>query len=181
MTEINKDLDYFQKGIYDLEEYLLSTELYWNLPGLSRLTMGGLLLAKVRLQESKLLPDQQLLFQELIRELETATIKWRVAWENKIFREIGSRLTLWQNYLIDYWSTPDEFADAYPREVRWRVMLQLLSDEVSGNFKERILLAALDERLRSSFLRGDFIWTENLATILPESKYWYLYGNLHAG
>src|SRR3989339_1254274 len=99
MTEINKDLDYFQKGIYDLEEYLLSTELYWNLPGLSRLTMGGLLLAKVRLQESKLLPDQQLLFQELIRELETATIKWRVAWENKIFREIGSRLTLWQNYL----------------------------------------------------------------------------------
>jgi hypothetical protein len=180
MTDINKDLDYFQKGIEDLEEYLLSTELYWNIPGLSRLTVGGLLLAKIRLQESLLSSDDLHLFQRLVRKLEVATTKWRVAWENKIFREIGSRLTLWQNYLMDYWNTPDDFADVYPREVRWRVMLQLLSDEVSGNFKERRVLDALDVRLQSSFIPGDFIWDEKLITILPAPIYWYLYGNLRA-
>jgi hypothetical protein len=110
--------------------------------------------------------------------MEIIKINWRVALENKIFHEIGTRLFLWQNYLNDYFNDPYEFSDAYVGEVRWRVMLQLLSNEVSGNFKERYLLDTSDEKIRIKIIPGEFIWSDYLTSNLPASEFWFLYGYL---
>jgi hypothetical protein len=83
-VDIISDLNYLDKGIQDLEEYLLSTELYWNLPGLSSLTVGGLLLTKARLQGIGLQDENLAQFKELEGNLAALAWKWRVAWENKI-------------------------------------------------------------------------------------------------
>lgn len=180
-VDLDKDLEYFEIGIRKLEEYLLSQELFWNMPGSSSLTVGGLLLTKVRLLGFIHLNEKSDLFHQLDGDLDTITRKWRVAWQNKIIREISSRLNLWKNYLTDYWNDPGEFNAEYALEVRWRVMLQLLINEVSGKFKERYTLDNLDDRLRASFIPGDFIWDEKLISNLPESSYWFLYGNLREG
>lgn len=178
IIDMDEDLEYFENGILNLEDYLFSTELFWNIPGSSSLTIGGLLLTKVRLQGYVLQNEKSVIFHQLDRDLDSITRKWRVAWENKIIREISSRLNLWKNYLADCWSEPGEFKGDYALEVRWRVMLQLLASEVSGKFKERYTLDDLDDRLRASFIPGDFIWDEKLISNLPLPSYWFLYGNI---
>ena len=55
MSEKNIDPDFFNQGIAELEENLLSKEIYWNLPGLPRLSISGLLLIMVKLLGKKLL------------------------------------------------------------------------------------------------------------------------------
>ena len=161
-----------------MEDYLLSDELFWNLSGHSMLTLGGLYLAKVRLESASLSSADNVRFSEALNRMEMLSSKWRVAFENKIQREITSRLNLWQNYLADYWNSPDDHGDAYVREVRWRVMLQLLIEAVAGNFNEKKILKALDERLKFSFKPGEFIWPEELSGTYNEQDYWFLYGNL---
>jgi hypothetical protein len=177
----DKDLKYFTIGVSNLEEYLLSDELFWNLPGLSMLTLGGLFLAKARLESATLSSGDLVKFSEALKQIELISLKWRVALENKVQREITSRLNLWQNYLADYWNSPDEFGESYGREVRWRVMLQLLMDAVSGNFKEKNILKALDDRVKFSFQPGEFIWPEELSDKFNKQSYWFLYGNLSTG
>jgi len=178
MNKKFNDLDFFIQGVGELKEYLLSNEIYWNLSGFPRLTIGSLLLSRIYLKKSKLVSDDQVTFQEADTHLDEIKLKWRVAWENKILNEIGSRFTLWQNYLTDYLGDPDESVEAYPREVRWRVMLQLLSNEINGAYKERTILSILDERLKPNFIPGNFLWSTNLIKAFPQGEYWYLYGRL---
>ena len=177
----SKDLNYFVKGVADLEDYLLSSELYWNLPGLSRLTLGGLYLTKIRLEIASLQSGDKVLFDEAVRQLEYLSLRWRVAYEKKIQREITSRMNLWQNYLSDYWGSPEDYGVAYRHEVRWRVMLQLLAEIIADDFKEKSILAALDDRLLYSFQSGKFLWAEELSGQFDENKFWFLYGNLQEG
>ncbi|MFN2216014.1 MAG: hypothetical protein ACK2TS_03650 [Anaerolineales bacterium] len=180
-TLSNKDLGYFTAGVADLEDYLLSAELFWNLPGYSMLTLGGLFLAKARLEACSLELEEKKIFTEAQKQMEFLTLKWRVAFENKIQREIPSRLNLWQNYLTEFWAAPDEHADEYAQEIRWRVMIQLLVNAVGGDYNESTFLKALDDRLRFSFLPGEFIWAEELSAKFNEKEYWFLYGNLTVG
>ena len=179
MTDTSGDFEYFSDGIVDLEEYLLSKEIYWNLPGLPRLTIGNLLLTRIRLLNA--LNDLETL--EKVRQLniilDEVKSKWRAAWENKIKAEIGSRIKLWSNYLADYQSDPEEYYQAYSEEVRWRVIVELLSKEVSGNFKEKSLLKSLDGELQTVFIPGSFIWSTRSSKDLPSDEFWFLYGRLH--
>jgi hypothetical protein len=177
MTHFDDDLAYFKQGLENLEEYLLSQEVYWNLPGLPSLTLGGMLLTQVRLQEDQLTPEKQEVVQSNVQQLETIKLKWRVAWENKTLREIPSRLILWKNFLMDHWDGCNESADVYSQEVRWRVMLQLLINEVAGVYKEKAAIELLDNRLRLSFEPGDFIWSVNLQKKFSSPEYWFLYGH----
>ncbi|MFC2028569.1 hypothetical protein ACFLTX_01445 [Chloroflexota bacterium] len=177
----NKDLRYFKTGVAHLDDYLLANELFWNLPGLSMLTLGGLYLAEVHLQTTPLNDDERKIFTSTLQKMELISLKWRVAWEKKIRWEITSRLNLWQNYLADYWSAPEDHGEYYVREVRWRVMLQLLSDNLSGNYKERNILRVLDDRLRKSFIPGVFIWSSELSELLDDQSFWFLYGTLLVG
>ena len=177
----NKDLNYFVKGVADLEEYLLSSALYWNLPGLSRLTLGGLYFSKVRLEAISLQSGEKVLFDEAVRQMELLCLRWRVAQEKKIQREITSRMNLWQNYLSDYWSSPENYGVAYRHEVRWRVLIQILSEVIDDDFKEESILNTLDERLRLKFLPGEFLWAKELTSQFDEQKYWFLYGKLPEG
>jgi len=174
MTAVEKDKAYIEAGIPELEDYLLSNELYWPISShrssLPRLTIGGVLLAKARLEA------RGEWIGSLVMELDRIRGKWRVAWEKKAGREFDSRMRLWGNYLTDYIHSPENHADAYEYEIRYRVMLQLLLAELSSQHGEQEALSQLDQMLRAQFLPSDFIWDPDLAGGFPREVYWYLYG-----
>ena len=163
------DLLYLQTSLPELKNYLLSDILYYPLDGnLPRLTIGGILLSEHRLRDDKSTTH-------LIPKLTTVKSAWRVAWTKKSTAELEARLRLWRNYLNDYRKNPEEYAPDYPHEIRWRVMIALLSAEVDKIPAE---IAVLDQLLRTKFISGDFVWDENLRTQFPEDEFWFLYGEI---
>jgi hypothetical protein len=176
MTTAEKDRAYLEAGIPELEDYLLSDELYWPITSrgfnLPRLTIGGVLLAKARLEAR----GERI--ESLMAQLDAFRSKWRVAWETKAGRGVQARMRLWGNYLSDYRHNPEGHADAYPHEVRYRVMLHLLMAELPAPPNEQSGLMQLDGLLRENLISGDFIWESDLQAGFPREVYWYLYGNL---
>jgi len=176
MTSVEKDRAFLEAGIPELQDYLLSDELYWPITArgydLPRLTIGGLLLAQERLDVQGERIDM------LLTQLEAVRSKWQVAWETKAGREFKSRLNLWGNYLTDYRQNPEGYADSYPHEVIYRVILELLRNELPADLPEREALYSLDTALRSSLIPGTFIWEPELQPGFPRDVYWFLYGTL---
>jgi hypothetical protein len=178
VSSTEKDRAYLEAGIPELGDYLLSNELYWPITArgyaLPRLTIGGLLLVKARLEAC----EERI--EALVVQLEAVRSKWRAAWEAKAGREFQARMRLWSNYLADYRHNPEGYADAYPHEVRYRVMMQLLLAELSTSPAEQEELPQLDSVLRASLSPGEFIWEADLQPGFPREIYWFLYGKLNS-
>jgi hypothetical protein len=181
------DLAYFLAGVAELDAYLLSKELYWPVggkvppgePPFPRLTLGGLLLARRRLQAWPLSSVQSAQLNAAELRLDAARLRWRVAWENKAAHGFRARLALWRDFLEEYRQAPASHIDRYAYEVRRRVMLALLAKEVRAiPPAEDELLKSLDGLLRSVLLPGEFVWEQPLAAAFPMEVFWYLYGRL---
>jgi hypothetical protein len=178
MTSAEQDKAYLEASIPEVGDYLLSKELYWPISArgysLPRLTIGGILLTQARLEA------RRERIESLVAQLDGVRSKWRVAWETKAGREVGARMRLWSNYLADYRHNPENHADAYPHEVRYRVMLHLLLSELPSPPTESESLSQLDNMLRPKLIAGDFIWDAELQAGFPPEVYWYLYRKLIA-
>ena len=176
MSSVEKDKAFLEAGIPELGDYLLSKELFWPISArgfsLPRLTIGGILLAKARLEAR----DERI--ESLMAQLDTVRSKWQVAWETKAGQEIQTRLRLWSNYFSDYRHNPENHADAYPHEVRYRVMLHLLLVELPTPPPEQQALSHFDNLLRNNLIGDDFIWESDLQSGFPREVYWFLYGKL---
>ena len=177
MTSAEKDRTYLEAGIPELRDYLLSNEIYWPITTreytLPRLTIGGILLSQIRLE------TRNKRIESLVAQLDAVRSRWRVAWETKASREVQARMRLWSNYLADYRHDPERHADAYPHEVRYRVMLDLLLFELTALPAEQEELSHLDNLLRSNLIKTDFVWAADLRTGFPRGAYWFLYGKLN--
>lgn len=175
MTATSEDLQFLTESLPQLQAYLLSKELYWPLGGnLPRLTLGALLLALTRLEGSQ--PGAA---DRLRAQVDTVRVKWRSAWEQKVARETANRLRLWTQFLSDLLSAPEQNADAYPGEVRGRVILELLLREVP-TAPEKTTLAEAEAPLKARWLPAAFLWETTFQTAFPETEFWFLYGKPHA-
>jgi hypothetical protein len=180
------DLGYLQSALEELESYLFSDEVFWPLnagpagrtPPYPRLTLGGLLLARARLEAYSLSVHQEALKQEVITDIDRLRSKWRARWEMKAGRCYSTRLRMWADFWDEYRSNPQENVDRYRYEVRLRVMLQLLRIEGGGRPPEVELLAGLDQGLRPVLKMDTFIWEPEVRRGFPVDEYWYLYGRL---
>ena len=173
MPSTEQDLQFLMESLPQLQDYLLSNELYWPLnASLPRLTLGSALLALARI--SAIQPVEA---EKLRGQLETIRAKWRVAWEKKTAREMANRLRLWSNFLSDYRNAPDQYAGFYPQEVRGRVILQLLLAE-TPNAPEKSALADLDTMLKSRLISRKFVWDAALQGAFPKTDFWFLYGTI---
>jgi hypothetical protein len=173
----------------ELESYLKSNALFWEpnrrRPGgsdLPKLTLGGLLLARQRLETSRqrLTPDQLWALDRAGRELAHHRSQWRTSYQTKLARDLRSRLDAWAWYLDDCQEQGEAASAHYPRQVETRVKIDLLLDEAAEVEveveKARRRLAALDERLRVDFVPGGFCWPDPLAVGFPVERFWYLWG-----
>ena len=182
MTSNETGLRFLKEAVPQLQNYLLSNELYWPLSGsLPRLTPGSLLLELIKMRVTTQIAGTSLTlrdeFQRLDGQFENLRSKWRTAWEKKMAREVTNRMRLWSQFLSDYLKDPDQSLDSYKTEARGRAILQLLVNELP-NFPEMPALAELDRILKTRLIPGEFIWESELQPAFPKSDYWFLYGNL---
>jgi hypothetical protein len=187
MPDAAYDLDYLKAGMGLLESYLFSQDVYWTIqtnppagkPAYPSLTLGGLLLARARLNSNELSDDLRGERDGLSLEFGTLQTRWRVAWEKKAAREFHARLNLWRDYLEEYRANPKNNADRYSYEVGRRVMLHLLQPLArDAPPAEKEMLRGLDALVRSVFVPGGFIWEDWLESAFPAETYWYLYGSI---
>ncbi|MCJ7530502.1 MAG: hypothetical protein MUO64_05660 [Anaerolineales bacterium] len=192
MSKVEYDLRYLKAGVEELEQYLLSSQLYWPVHVVTptgetpypRLTPGELLLAQEKLRAHSLSPGDndevtspvQAKIDRLEGDFEVIRSKWRGNWGKKAAQDFSSRLALWRNFLGDYRKVPDDQAPFYAYEVRTRVILQLLEPEAVGiPAAELDMRTGLDTLLRAILVPGEFIWEAALEAGFPKADYWYLY------
>jgi hypothetical protein len=184
---MDHDLAYIKAGLELLEPYLLSQSIYWPIqmkppvgePPFPSLTLGGLLLARLKLEGVLIPGDLSGEVERIKAEMGRIYLGWRVAWEQKASREFQARLKLWRDFLEDYRANPAGQSDRYAYEVSRRVMLELLQPyAVQVSSAEFDLLKGLDNLLKEILIAGDFIWDKLQAPAFPIKTYWYLYGRL---
>jgi len=173
MTSLERDSRFIETALTELQDYLLSEELYWPLGNsLPRLTPGALLLALRRAEA--LNPSAAHNWQ---RELDLVRAKWRTAWEKKALRETHNRLRLWSESISEWRSAPGENPADYTGAVRGRVILQLLLSEINSP-QEQAALNDLDIFLRANLIKSGFLWEAGLESAFPADNFWFLYGKL---
>ena len=191
MASVERDLRFLGRAIEELKAYLLSNEMYWPLrlgtmPGeepYPPLTPGNLLLFRARLrgrhEGGALGHAHKVSLLGIEEQLDALTQAWRVAWEGKLGREILSRMEQWKLILDEISADPLNRSGYYKGDVRDRVLIELLVDEIGEQAPMEIeLLVRLDERLRGLTVDGAFLWDDSLQDIFEKAKYWYLYRTL---
>lgn len=181
------DFRFLDAGVSQLDNYLLSNEIYWSIgvqspsgePPYPQLTLGALLLSKERARARAIHTNQKNTLSEIVNQIEKVHSKWRVAWERKATAEFQARLNLWSNFLYEYQQDSAANYDRFGYEISRRVMLELLSPDASNlPHAHKQLLNTLDHLLQTIYIPGDFVWDIDLRTVFPDKPYWYLYGNL---
>lgn len=185
MDKYNYEIRYLQAVLPQLESYLLSSDLYRMIfiptqrgePSYPSLSLGAFLLSLKKAHGHSRFRANQMELTKINEEVVTLRQHWRQAWENKALREMQNRANLWQTYLSELIANPNEQMDRFIYEVRQRVILELLCQEiVQPNAPVMANLELLDQILRSSFHTGEFIWDTELEAEFPSPPYWFLWG-----
>ncbi len=187
MTEqpLARDWAFIRAAVESLQDYLLSSELYWPLfvhprekvtGNLLQLTLGNLILTQARLKGYPWTDGQMSELAEANAKIAQVKEKWKTAWTNKAVREIPARLKLWQDYVDDLCEQPRLKVANYPFQVRWRTVLDFLSHESAGRPETDLSrLFEVDLRLKKICQPGSFVWEAELEPSFPKERFWYLY------
>ncbi len=190
-TDPTQEFEYLDYAMDELEDYLLSGELFWPVTirpsgggSFLKLTLGNLLLSQKKLQAlsagSSLTPAQETELRRVEQALEAVRSKWQVAWESKAGREFKSRFDQWGNLLSDIKKDVERQAPYYQHEVRLRVLLELLQPQADPEDIDGYDLDAMDAFLSGVLKKGEFLWDPALKPGFPEDEYWFLYGSLRS-
>lgn len=183
MQPLLKDQALLRAAVEELQAYLLSNELYWQMTPLKQdrqvgrllsLTPGNLMLSIIKVKHYPWSEPETGEAQALLRRLEGEIARWRSAWRKKIEREMAARLKQWQDYLAE--SSTDKALIDYPFKVRSRAILDCF-EGVDGQLApaQATLLFMLDERLKGMTREAAFIWEPEVANGFAPGVFWYLY------
>lgn len=187
-ANIAYDLRVMEAMVDELEPYLKSDALYWRLspsvpinPPAPMLTLGGYLLRAHRLtrQSESLDPDQQKRLEAIHEVYREKIDEWAAHAARRLERELGARLNSWQWFVEDCEARKKACITYYPTEAELRTLIELLLENARdltqvNAFDKR--LGGLDARFRPWFKEGDFVWRDELLSVYPKSRFWWLYG-----
>ena len=172
----------------ELEPYLMSDTLYWQLspataivPAAPMLTLGGLLLRLHRLQgqEEALTPEQRARLASADEAFRSTLKNWKAHAAARMLRELDARLKSWSWFVEDCQAQKRACITHFPTEAELRTLIALLLDraaEYEDVSRHRERLARLDAQFRPWFKPGDFVWRPELAPAYPAERFWWLYG-----
>ena len=186
MMEFNYYERYVRGALSEAKYYLLSNDLFWPLDLTHQLkkapypkfTIGNLLYFRYNTAAAAITPYHKQAITEANTSVDKIKGEWTVAWEKKADMEFSSRLRQWSYYLKELKNNIETYAPYYPVEVRVRVLLQLLVEEIKNNKEKKDKLLAIDAELHSHFNKSDFVWEADLSRAFPKKEFWYLYGHL---
>jgi hypothetical protein len=182
------DLAVVEFMVAELEKYLKSEVLYWQLsptrpisPPPPMLTVGGCVFRLHRLQNlpELLTAEQKTRLEKVATDYQEIANEWAAHVENKIRREAGARLNSWNWFADDCNARKKSCIQYYATESELRTLIHLLLKEGDrfGDFiKEQKKLAGIDANFRRWFQPGEFVWRAELEPAYPKSEFWWLFG-----
>lgn len=194
MKTLAADLSYLKQGIAELDDYLNSREVFWQL---SRkrgsgsddlpLTIGNLLFCVKKLLGHCCRDQEREEVEQLVVMLHAIRRDRKSAWIIKSAAEFRKRLSSWKANLEEHLSGAGQ--TSFPVIVRERVLLELLRTELDNESKTVITLREklpvmeslisqlnlLDQKLKFESTPGKFVWDADLEEIFPPQPNWYLY------
>jgi hypothetical protein len=167
--KFERDVAALQQMTGELQDYLLSDVMFWQLGGSSdfpKLSLGTYLLIRARLSARPSDPAVQALNQAG----DAVLVQWSVTAERKAAAELHMRVDLWQAFL-------DEGQAHYATEVTQRAIAALLIRRFPhlAETADARRLAVLDERVKTRFPEGTFVWDAALQPAFPRDDFWFLY------
>jgi hypothetical protein len=180
MKSTQEKLSFLQQGVSEIEDYLLSEQLFWPLGSGERLTIGSLLLAEKQVHAVENTLDDPQEFISIKKSIDSLRRKWRSNWSNKAEKEFDARLRQWEQAIRELLEDrQNKNLVVYRQEVTLRVLLEILMGEIIQlPEKETFRLSALDRRLRTVMQPGEFIWKSTWQEEFPQKQYWFLYVSL---
>ncbi len=187
MTEqpLSRDWIFIRAAVDSLQDYLLSSELYWPLfvhpkekvtGNLLQLTLGNLILTQARLQGYPWAAAQLSELADANQKIAQTREKWKSAWTKKAVLEIPARIKLWRNYVEELCDQPHAKAASYPFQARWRTELHFLDREIAGKVEMDLSsIKDLDLRLKRITQPAKFVWEAEIEPAFPRETFWYLY------
>ncbi len=170
-----------------LEGYLLGDKMFKQMivhtpegDRLPEMTLGGLLERARHLDRfrDRLSAEEKGRLDDVLKRIEDARFRHRGRYAHWVEREFKSYLDSWHWYMDDVLDGDPGALDRYPQEVRIRDRLDLLVQESAkvGASLPTEKLEAEDDRLRSVWREGRFIWAAEMQPFYPKDRYWWLYG-----
>ncbi|HEY3290421.1 MAG TPA: hypothetical protein VGK87_09865 [Anaerolineae bacterium] len=186
-VELARDVVFARVAGEQLDEYVHVEVLYYPIGAMGgmqmpQLTIGAWLEAQWHLKTlANLLSAAD---QKVVDEAQAQVLRVRSRagelYKQKARREFKSRLDTWTWYLDELLArepapVPPE-GQAYATQVHVRFKLELLQADVPQMQDQVTRLKVNDQRLKTRFQRGPFMWSDELAPHLPEDSYWWLFG-----
>lgn len=184
--KLRKDLDTLERMSEALSDYLRIETLFGPLgPNMPKMTVGGYLIREHRLQalRTNLEPNDRERLARAVDRFQQVMTEWTVRAEEKVYREVNSRLKQWEEIIRDLRKAPKENWTYYGTSVEVRVMLNELLEmlahppfQFDDTYIER--LDKLDGAFRPMWRpKGDlFVWDDEYKAAYPVRTFWYLYG-----
>jgi len=184
--KIKTDLKEAEAMADSLAEYVRGDELYGNAGGgffsaMPGLTVGALLMRLRRLNalSNSLNGSQQSKLDTIVQRWEKSRDDWRLHYEQKILREIESRLDSMKTFFRECADSQQSCHNNYRPELLKRTIVEELLHEMNelniSNDDVRSKVDATDGQLRSYLRADEFQWSDELQSVYPENEYWWLY------
>ena len=187
---LERDLDELEQMVERLEDYLLGDAMYLPVGGgffrgssTPQMTLGALLVRRRRLSHlrSKLKRTDGIRLDAALTQHDELQREWTLHYEQKLLREVPSRLRVMTGFFRECSENPRDCAGAYPVEALRRSIIQeiLLAMNDFGYDKREIIAAVrpADQALRRILHAGEFIWSPVLEEVYPRTNFWWLYSS----
>ena len=163
----------------NIDDYVNSEVLFYPLgagatTAISEFTIGAWLECAWRLGAAPLEPAQKAALAAVHATVDDARGRAKPLYEQKTRREFKSRIDSLNWYLDSGQGGPG----GYVTQAHTRLKLHLLKLDVTQSEPELRRLEGLDNRLRSRFATGAFVFEPKLASVAPMDSMWWLYGSI---
>ncbi len=187
---VDKDLKEARAMVNALEDYVRGDALYVNIGGglfgggnMPMLTVGALVMRLRRLQaladDGRLSAQQQLELKKLHDAHEKVRRAWTHHYEQKMLREVNSRLDAMKTFFEEAATSMKLAARVYlPEVLRRTIVEELLMALESQNVdvsEARKKARATDSKLRQFTAPSPFVWDAALESVYPRERFWWMY------
>lgn len=184
MSTLSDDLEILEQMTTGMRDYLSSGSIYNKKIDreLMYLTLGGYLLRRHRLAalRDRLDAGQQARLSAALEKFELLQRVHGGDIARKAQQELQARLREWEQALTELFDGRPSLA-IYRNDVEKRAMIEALVAELepAGSLLKPELLSRrdrLDQRLRSRWQAGEFLWPAAYQAAYPPETFWWLYG-----
>lgn len=182
-SELALDLQNMAEMASEMDAYLKSDVLFWNMAGGPRLTLGGYLMRQHRILAlaDELDEDEVAVLNTAVSQFNNAMKEKIVRFETKAHQEIEARLRQWSEFLSELKKDTNIHRNVYANGVKPRIMLSAIVAKLQTQpykLESRVQsqIELQDRRLRQRWFPGDFVLADIWKEAYPQDEFWYLYG-----